>query len=160
MVRKNSLDCPCPFLPFKCKSIISNNNGECTFLWQTPLSFFPPKDSSGTPYCLAWTKLSLALVVSSSISSHVCGGVVRRWLSRNTEALKPHREIFPHCVFEVYSVKCDCWRESLLMSCHLFPSQFEAVNFCECKWITRMHQVSSTKIFRSALLYSTITRWK
>lgn len=46
--------------------------------------------------CIVWPEQSyLAAVVSSSISGHVCGGVVRRWLSRNTEALKANGEIFP-----------------------------------------------------------------
>lgn len=35
----------------------------------------------------------LAVVLSSSISGHVCGGVVWGWLSRNTHA-------FPCCLFE------------------------------------------------------------
>lgn len=43
-------------------------------------------------HCLSYTK-HRAVVLSSSISGHVCGGVVWGWLSRNTHALKQKGDV-------------------------------------------------------------------
>lgn len=62
---------------------------------QGPLCFF----TQGQQFVSALFGLhsSQAILPSPSISGHVCGGVVRRWLSRNTEALRPSRETSPYC---------------------------------------------------------------
>lgn len=85
------------------KSINLNNNSEHSsisiFRWQELLCFFTQGQCFSALFDLH--KAFLAIVLSPSSSGHVCGGVVRRWLSRNTEALKPNRETFPYCIPDI-----------------------------------------------------------
>lgn len=110
VVRENSLHCLCPFPPHSSANQLSR-----TTMANVPSSgkrrqasfFFYPRIA--VELRIVWPEQSyLAAVVSSSISGHVCGGVVRRWLSRNTEALKANGEILPRCIFEVCTVNYDC----------------------------------------------------
>lgn len=69
--------------------------------------------------CIVWpTQSYLDIILSPAISGHVCGGVVRRWLSRNTEALKPNWETFPHSSSEIDNVICSCFVERICISFH------------------------------------------
>lgn len=92
----------------------SKNGGIYIFPRRTIVLFHP---RTTVCFCIVCpTQSYLAIVLSPSISGHVCGGVVWRWLSRYTEALKLKRETFPCCISEIDIVICICCGERIWIS--------------------------------------------
>lgn len=85
---------------------IATNGGIHIFPQQVSLSFSTQGQACFGIVCP--TQSNLAIVLSLSIPGHVCGGVLWRWLSRNTEALKLKRETFPCCTSEIDIVINSC----------------------------------------------------
>jgi len=94
------------------KSIHLTDNGELSRMGIFPQSratgLFSPRPTGCL--CIVWlTQSALAVAPSPSVSGHVCGGVVRRRPSRNTEAREPNGETFPNCSSETDLAICSCF---------------------------------------------------